>query len=132
VLGQVALAVRAAAGVTVAAGLAVLIGAVAATTGVRRYDAVVLKLLGGSARQVLAVQAIEYLLLSAVLAAVALAVGSGAGWFVVTQVLALPWAPDWSVVATTIAASCLVTLGIGLAGSLPVLRARPATALRQL
>ena len=132
VLTQVALAVRAAAAVTVAAGLAVLVGAVAASTGARRYDAVVLKLLGGSVRQVLAVQALEYVLLSLLLAAVALAVGTSAGWFVVVHVLELAWAPDWATVVLTIAASCAVTLGIGLLGSLPVLWTRPATALRQL
>ena len=129
-LGQIALAVRAAAGVTVAAGIAVLIGAVAATTRARRYDSVVLKLLGGSARQVLAVQAIEYLLLSLLLALVALAIGLSAGWFVVTQVLELPWSPDWAVVAVTLMASCAMTLGVGLAGSIAVLRTRPAEALR--
>lgn len=132
VLAQVALAVRAAAGVTVAAGLAVLVGAVAASTGVRRYDAVVLKLLGGRVRQILAVQALEYLLLSLILAAVALGIGTAAGWFVVAQVLELAWAPNWLVVGLTLAASCTVTLGIGLVGSIPVLRSRPASALRQL
>ena len=130
VLGQIALAVRAAAAVTVLAGVAVLVGAVAATTRARRYDGVVLKLLGASGRQVLAVQALEYVLLSLLLAAVALAVGGTAGWFVVTRVLQLPWAPDGGVIAGTLAAACAVTLGVGLLGSLPALRARPAVALR--
>ena len=129
-LGQIALAVRAAASITVAAGIAVLIGAVAATTRARRYDSVVLKLLGGSGRQVLAVQGIEYALLSLILALVALAIGAGAGWFVVTQVLDLPWAPDWAIVGATLAAACAATLGVGLLGSIPVLRTRPAEALR--
>ena len=132
VLGQVALAVRAAAGVTVVAGIAVLIGAVAATTRARRYDSVVLKLLGGSGRQVLGVQAIEYALLALLLGTVALLIGAGAGWFTVTQVLKLPWAPDWAVVAATLALSGLTTLGIGLLGSIPALRSRPAEALRDL
>jgi putative ABC transport system permease protein len=130
VLGQIAVAVRFAAAVTVLAGIAVLIGAVAATTRARRYDSVVLKLLGASARQVLAVQALEYLLLSVLLAAVALAIGAGAGWFVVTQVFTLTWAPDWSIIALTLALAAVLTLGVGLLGSLPVLRARPAEALR--
>ena len=130
VLGQVALAVRAAAAVTVLAGIAVLIGAVAATTRARRYDSVVLKLLGGSARQVLGVQALEYLLLSLLLAAVALLLGAGAGWFVVTRILDLAWAPDWGMVALTLALAAAMTLGVGLLGSLPVLRSRPADALR--
>lgn len=132
ILGQIAIAVRAAAGVTVAAGIAVLVGAVAAATDARRYDAVILKLLGGRGRQIISVQALEYLLLSAMLCAVALAVGGGAGWYVVVHVLDLGWAPDWTVVAQTLGASCVVTLGIGLIGSLPVLRSRPATALREL
>ncbi|UVO51565.1 FtsX-like permease family protein [Sphingomonas sp. SUN019] len=129
-LGQIALAIRVAAAVTVAAGLVVLVGAIAASARARRTDAVILKLLGGSSGQVLGVQAIEYALLSALLTGVALAVGGVAGWYVVTQVFSLGWAPDWSVVALTLAASAIVTLGIGVLGNLPLLRTRPAAALR--
>ena len=132
ILGQLTLAIRTAAAATVAAGIAVLVGAVAAAERGRRYDAVVLKLLGGTSRQVLTAQAIEYALLALVLALVALAVGGGAGWFVVRHVLDLPWAPDLRVVAATLATASAVTLGVGLAASLPALRARPATALRDL
>ncbi|MBB5715686.1 ABC transporter permease [Sphingomonas aerophila] len=132
VLAQVALAVRAAAAATVAAGLAVLVGAVAATTRARRYDSVVLKLLGARARQVLTVQTIEYLLLSVLLAAIALVIGAGAGWIVVTRVFNQPWAPDWAAVTAVIGTACAVTLGIGLLSGVSVLRARPAQALRSL
>ena len=131
-LGQIALAIRAAGAVTVAAGIAVLVGAVAASSRARRYDAVILKLLGGSARQVLSAQAIEYALLSLIVVLVALVIGATAGWYVVVRVFELAWAPDWAVVAMTLTASVLVTLGIGLLGSLPALRARPAEALREL
>ncbi|TPG05083.1 ABC transporter permease [Sphingomonas oligophenolica] len=132
VLGQVALAIRAAAAVTVAAGIAVLIGAVAAAERTRRYDAVILKLLGATARQVLTAQAIEYALLSLVLAVIALIAGGGAGWFVLGHVFDLEFAPDWTVVALTLGAAMVMTLGIGLLGSLPALRARPAETLRFL
>ncbi|MGY2736345.1 ABC transporter permease [Sphingomonas sp. UYP23] len=132
VLGQIALAIRAAAAVTVAAGVAVLIGAVAASGTTRRYDAVILKLLGGSRRQVLGAQALEYAILSLVLVVVALAMGSAAGSYVVTQVFKIGWAPRWDVVGATLAAAVALTLGTGLAGSLPALRARPASALREL
>ncbi|MEO7169651.1 MAG: FtsX-like permease family protein, partial [Sphingomonas sp.] len=117
--------------VTVAAGIAVLVGAVAASARARRLDAVILKLLGGSRAQILAVQAMEYAVLGLLLAAVALAIGAGAGWYVIVQVFNLPWAPDWGVVAMTLAASIVVTLGIGVLGSLPVLNVRPALALRE-
>ena len=131
-LGKIILAIRVASLVTVAAGIAVLVGAVAASGRARRYDAVILKLLGGSRAQVLGAQGLEYALLALLLAAVALAIGGAAGWYVVTQVFALAWAPDWGVVALTLAAASATTLGIGLLGSLPALRARPAGVLRAL
>lgn len=132
VLRQLATAIRVAALVTVAAGVAVLVGTVAASSRTRRYDVVILKLLGGSSRQALAVQAIEYGLLSLVLAAVALIVGTSAGWFVVVEIFALPWAPDWMTVALTLGGSIGLTLVVGLLGSLSALRGKPAAALRTL
>ncbi|WP_294194257.1 ABC transporter permease [uncultured Sphingomonas sp.] len=131
-LGQIATAVRVAAGATLLAGLAVLIGAVAASGRARRYDAVVLKLLGASARQVLAAQAIEYALLAALLSLIALLAGGAAGWYVVTHVFDIGWAPDPGRVAATLALASGATLGIGLLGSVPALRARPAQMLRSL
>ncbi len=129
-LGHIAVAIRAAAAVTVAAGIVVLIGTVTASAQARRYDIAILKLLGARRRQLLLGQAIEYALLAALLAVVALAVGSGGGWYVVTHVFALPWAPDWSLVAATLAASMMATLGIGLAASLSTLATRPSATLR--
>ena len=131
-LGQIALAIRAAAAVTVAAGIVVLVGAVAASGRARRYDVLILKLLGGNRRQLLGGQALEYALLSALLIAVAVAVGGGGGWYVVVKVFALPFAPDWAVVAGTLAAAIAMTLGIGVLGSLPALAARPAQGLREM
>ncbi|HEX8555303.1 MAG TPA: FtsX-like permease family protein, partial [Sphingomonas sp.] len=132
VLGRIVLAIRAAAAVTVVAGIVVLVGAVASSARTRRYDAVVLKLLGARRRQVLAVQAIEYAALALLLAGVAMLIGGAAGWYVVTQVFSLPFAPDWGIVAATLAVATFATLGIGIAGSLPVLAARPAESLRAL
>jgi len=129
-LGHIAVAIRAAAAVTVAAGIVVLIGTVTASAQARRYDIAILKLLGARRRQLLLGQAIEYALLATLLAIVALAVGSAGGWYVVTHVFALPWAPDWRIVATTLAVSILATLGIGLAASLSTLSARPSATLR--
>lgn len=131
-MGQVALAIRAAAAVAVAAGIAVLVGAVAASSRTRRYDSVILKLLGGRAAQVLGALALEYLLLALLLAVVALVVGGGAGWFVVVHIFNLPWAPDWVITGLTLLVAALATLGIGVVGSLPALRSRPAQMLRAL
>jgi putative ABC transport system permease protein len=129
-LGKVALAIRLAAAVTVAAGIVVLVGAVTASGRGRRYDNVVLKLIGARRRQLLTGQAIEFLLLSLLLVGVAIAVGGIGGWYVVTRVFALPFVPDGGVVAVTLGIATGVTLVIGLLGSLPALAARPAESLR--
>jgi putative ABC transport system permease protein len=131
-LGQLSVAVRAAASVAILAGIAVLIGALAASRRARVYDSVMLKLLGATRARILAAQALEFTLLALVVSLVAFAIGAGAGWYVVVQIFELEWAPDWSVVALTLAAGAIVTLVLGLLGSLPALAARPARALRTL
>ena len=131
-LGQLGVAVRSAASVAILAGIAVLIGALAASRRARVYDSVILKMLGASRGRILAAQALEFGALALILAAIAFVLGGAAGWYVVVKVLELEWAPDWSVVALTLAGGALVTLVLGLLGSLPALAARPARALRTL
>ncbi|HEY9555072.1 ABC transporter permease [Allosphingosinicella sp.] len=131
-LGQLSVAVRSAASVAIFAGIAVLIGALAASRRARIYDSVMLKLLGATRARILMAQAIEFLALALIVATLAFGLGAGAGWYVVVEVLELEWGPDWSVVTLTLVAGALVTLVLGLLGSLPALAARPARALRTL
>lgn len=131
-LEQVGLATLAAAGVTVLAGLAVLLGAIAAARAQRAYDTVILRVLGASRAQVLALLLAEYALLAAVLALVALALGGGAAWLVVVELFEFDWLPDWGTVGLTLGGGLVVVLGFALAASLPLLREKPAQALRAL
>jgi len=131
-LEQVSLATLAAAAVTVLAGLAVLMGAIAAARAARTYDTVMLRVLGASRRQILLLQLAEYGLLAAVLALVALALGGGLAWVVITQLFKFDWLPDWGEVLGVLALGIAMVLGFALAGSLPLLRAKPARALREL
>jgi putative ABC transport system permease protein len=131
-LSQLATAVSAAASVAILAGIAVLIGALAASRRARVYDSVVLKLLGATRGRILAAQAAEFAALGLIVSVVALGLGAAAGWWIVVKFFELDWAPDWGVVAATLAAGALVTLLLGLLGSLPALAARPARALRPL
>jgi putative ABC transport system permease protein len=131
-LSQLAVAVRSAASVAILAGVAVLVGALAASRRARTYDSVVLKMLGATRGRILAAQAAEFAALALVVSLVALALGSTAGWWVVVKIFELDWAPDWGIVAATLALGALVTLVLGLLGSLPALAARPARALRTL
>ena len=131
-IGQVALAIAAAAGVAVAAGIAVLVGAIAAAREARTYDAVVLRMLGATRAQLIAAQLIEYALLGAVVAGVALLIGLSGAWYVVTRMFDFPWAPDPLAVAVTLVAGLGATVLIGVAGAWPIMRVRPARALRTI
>jgi putative ABC transport system permease protein len=131
-LGQMSVAILAAASVTVLAGIAVLLGAIAAARASRLYDTVILRVLGVSGRQLLLLQLAEYGLLVAVLASVALALGSLTGWLVIVQLFNFDWLPDWWQVLAVLGTGLLLVLGFALVGSLPLLRAKPAQALRDL
>ncbi|ANY19767.1 macrolide transporter ATP-binding /permease protein [Tsuneonella dongtanensis] len=131
-LAQVGLATLAAASVAVLAGLAVLLGAIAAARAQRMYDTVVLRVLGASRRQVLVLALAEYGALAAVLAGVALAIGLGAAWFVVTQMFEFEWLPAWPAVFGVLGAGLALVVAFAMVGALPLLRAKPAQALRAL
>ncbi len=131
-IGQMATAISAATSVAVLAGIAVLIGAIAAAREARTYDSVILRTLGATRAQVLGAQAVEYGLLAGALALVATALGLGGAWFVVVRLFGFDWAPDWPVVLGTLAAGGVSVVAIGVLGSLPILSVRPARALRQL
>ncbi len=131
-LDQMAGAILAAASITILAGIAVLVGAIAASAQSRAYDSIMLKVLGGTRRQILAVQAIEYALLAVALAAIALMLGIFAAWFVIVQIFEFGWSPDWLTIGLILAGGAGLTLIIGLLGSLPLMAVRPAKALRGL
>ena len=129
---QMATAITAAASVAILAGIAVLIGAIAAAREARTYDGVILRTLGATRRQVLTVQALEYAFLSIILSVLALLLGLGGAWYVVTQLFGFEWRPDYATVLATLLGGAGLTMVIGLIGAWPILGARPAQALRQL
>jgi len=132
ILDQVALAILAAAGVAVLAGIAVLLGAIAAARAARLYDTVILRVLGASRTQVLGLQLAEFGLLAALLSIVALVLGSGIGWIIITQMFEFDWLPDWPRILAVLGGGVALVLVFALAASLPLLRARPAQSLREL
>ncbi|GAA0296233.1 ABC transporter permease [Sphingomonas oligophenolica] len=131
-VAQMAAAITAATSVAVLAGIAVLVGAIAAAREARTYDSVILRTLGATRAQVLASQAIEYAMLSAVLALLALALGLGGAWYVVVELFEFAWLPDYGVVAATLLGGIAIVMGLGLAGAWPILGVRPARVLREL
>jgi putative ABC transport system permease protein len=132
VLRQMSVAILIAASVAVLAGIAVLIGALAASRLARSYDSVILKTLGATRAQILGVQALEYGLLALVVTAVSVALGLTGAWLVIVRLFEFGWWPDWLIVGATLAGGAILTLGIALLSSLPLLKLRPASALRSL
>ena len=132
ILSQISLAILAAAGVAVLAGIAVLLGAIAAARAARLYDTVILRVLGASTRQLLAMQLAEFGLLAALLAVVALGLGGAMAWVVIVQVFEFDWLPDWPRVIEVLGGGVALVLVFALGASLPLLRARPSKALREL
>jgi putative ABC transport system permease protein len=131
-VGQMAAAISAATSVAVLAGIAVLMGAIAAAREVRTYDSVILRTLGATRLQVLASQALEYAFLSFALALLALALGLGGAWYVVVELFAFQWLPDYGAVGATLTIGVASVMLLGLAGTWSILGVRPARALRQL
>ncbi|MFC6619887.1 ABC transporter permease [Novosphingobium panipatense] len=131
-IDQMSAAILAAAAVTVLAGLAVLLGAIAAARASRTYDTVILRVLGASRRQLLGLLMAEYGFIAAVLAGVSLLVGSGAAWIIVVKLFEFEWLPDWARIAAVLLSGVGLILAFALAATLPLLRAKPASALREL
>lgn len=132
VVGQIGIAIRAAALVALIASVLVLSGALAAGNRSRIHDAVVLKTLGATRATLIRAYVYEYGLLGLATALFALAFGGVASWFVVSRIMTLPssFMPDIAV--ATLAGALVVTVGIGLLGTWRVLGQKAAPVLREL
>ncbi len=131
-VGQLATAIRAAAAVALVASVLVLSGALAAGNRARVHDAVVLKTLGATRRTLIRAFALEYLLIGLATALFALGAGAVASWYVVTQIMTLPWNFLAEVALLTVAIALVLTVGFGLAGTWRVLGHKAAPVLRNL
>ncbi len=129
-LSRMASVVRLTAAITIVAGALVLAGAIAAGHRRRVYDAVVLKVLGATRRDVIRAYAIEYAVLGVVTAIIAGAIGTGAGWAVVVELMHFEWTFQPIAIAATAVLSAVVTLSLGLLGTWRALGYKAAPLLR--
>ena len=107
-----------------------LAGAIAASRKQRIYDAVMLKVLGATRRDVLAVFAIEFGLLGVVTVAIASGIGTLSAWAIVTKLMHADWVFMPATVALTALACLGVTVAIGAAGTWSALGQKAAPLLR--
>lgn len=131
-VGELSLGIRAAAGITLVASILVLAGALAAGHHTRVYDAVILKTLGATRRQLIFVYALEYAMLGLITAAIALLAGTLAGAYVVKEVMRFSFVFAGATALIAAGLSVLLTVLFGLIGTWKALGQKPAAVLRNL
>jgi len=132
VVTNLVLAIRGASAVTLVSAILVLGGALAAGHRHRVYDAVILKTLGATRARLLGAYALEYLMIGLATAIFGVIAGSIAAWLIVTRLMTLSFVWQAGSAAGVVAAALIVTVGLGLAGTLLALNQKPATVLRNL
>lgn len=130
VLAGLAAATSYGAAATLLTGFLVLIGAAAAGTKARTYEAAVLKTLGATRQRILLSFALRAALLGLGAGAVALAAGIMGGWAVSTFVMDTDFTVIWPSALAIIIGGVTATLIAGLAFAWGPLAARPAQVLR--
>jgi putative ABC transport system permease protein len=132
VVTNLVLAIRGASAVTLISAILVLGGALAAGHRHRVYDAVILKTLGATRARLLGAYALEYLMIGFATAVFGVIAGSIAAWLIVTRLMTLSFIWQAGSAAGVVAAALIVTVGLGLAGTLLALNQKPASVLRNL
>jgi putative ABC transport system permease protein len=132
VVTNLVLAIRGASAVTLISAVLVLGGALAAGHRHRVYDAVILKTLGATRARLLGAYALEYLMIGFATAVFGVIAGSVAAWLIVTRLMTLSFIWQAGSAAGVVAAALVVTVGLGLAGTLLALNQKPAAVLRNL
>ncbi len=130
VIEGIAAATRTGAGATLLTGFLVLIGAAAAGTRARTYEAAVLKTLGATRARILSSFALRAALLGLAAGVVALTAGLLGGWAVQVFIMDSDFQIIWPNALAIIAGGILATLAAGLAFAWPPLAAKPAQILR--
>ena len=132
IVGDLSVAVRAAAGITLIASILVLAGALAAGHHTRVYDAVILKTLGATRGRLVLAYGLEYAILGLITAVIATAAGAAAGAYVVKEVMHFRFVfmPSAAMIAAGL--SVFFTVAFGLVGTWRALGQKPASVLRNL
>lgn len=132
IVSQLAVAIRAAASVTLVAAMLVLAGTLAAGHQRRMRDAAILKVLGARRRTLVGAYALEYALLGTATAVFGIAAGTVASWLIAKELMEIDFVFMPSVAVATVLIAVLVTVSLGLAGAWRSLGVRPAQLLRSL
>lgn len=129
---QVSTVVEAVFYVALLAGALVLLAAVGASQDERLREGAVMRVLGGSRRQLRLAQAGEFAALGLIAGLVAAIAATTLAGVVAGQILELPWTPDVGLAASGALAGMLVALVAGLWATRRILDAPPSVTLREI
>ncbi len=129
-LEQVGAALMATGSLTVIAGALVLVGAIAAGQRRRTREAVILKALGATRRQIRSAWMVEFGALGLAAGLIAALVGTLASYGVVRYIMHVEWVFLPGTLAATLTGSLAMMLAFGYAGTAAALRAKAAPMLR--
>jgi len=132
VLDKVTLAIRFMALFSIASGILILIGAVAASRRQRMMETVLLKTLGASTRQVRLVLRTEYAALGLLAAVVGIGLATLGAWAAMHFLFTLSFAPPVLGLVLFAAAAAALTTAVGMLAGRETLRRPPLEALRRL
>ena len=131
VLDKVSFVIQFMALFSILTGLLVLISSVVLSKYQRIRESVLLRTLGASRRQVLSINALEYLLLGALAVATGLVLSFGAAWALARFVFEIPFQPDWVPALTLLLVITGLTVFIGWTNALGIVREPPLRVLRR-
>jgi putative ABC transport system permease protein len=130
VLGKVSFVIRFMALFSILTGLIVLISSVALSKYQRLQESVLLRTLGASRRQILSINAIEYLMLGVLATATGIILSSGAAFLLSKFVFKIPFDLDWIPTIIVFLSIVSLTLIIGLFNTRTVVNHPPLEVLR--
>ncbi|MFD1254540.1 ABC transporter permease YtrF precursor [Devosia equisanguinis] len=131
-LGQLSLAVAAVGGIAVSNGLLILIGSLASGRRQRETDAVITRVLGARRGDILATALLQFLLLAAFAALLAIPAGLATAWMLSSILLNVAFTLDPTTVLLVALGVVVVTAILGATTLLRVLARRPALLLREM
>ncbi|MEL6413632.1 MAG: FtsX-like permease family protein [Pseudomonadota bacterium] len=131
-LGNISIAINAAASIVLVAGLLVLFGAFASMARERRNEAALLKTFGASRPQVFGLYASEFGISGAVAGLIGAVIGTAAAWPVVRLQFEAEWTVPWPELAAILSIAILVSAAGGLVVGNRTLAHPPMRVLRSI
>ncbi len=131
ILSKIAFVIRFMAAFSIITGLVVLIASVLISKYQRIRESVLLRTLGASRKQILAITALEYLFLGALASVTGVILSIGASWALARFIFKMPFEVSFAPLLIVTILICLLTVLIGLVNSRGVLNRPPLEVLRQ-